>query len=75
MIESHVTEEIGYQIIKMEMDLKPMFYMNMRLGEGSGCPFAFFAIDCANSMMNHMYTFDQGMCSTEYVEKIDDLKF
>lgn len=75
MIESHVTEEIGYQIIKMEMGLKPMFYMNMRLGEGSGCPFTFFAIDCANSMMANMFTFEQGMCSTEYVEKIDDLKF
>jgi nicotinate-nucleotide--dimethylbenzimidazole phosphoribosyltransferase len=36
-----------------------MFDLHMRLGEGSGCPFAFFAIDCANEMMNHMYTYDQ----------------
>lgn len=74
-IESHITEEIGYNTIRKEMNLKPMFNLNMRLGEGTGCPFTFFAIDCADSMMNHMYTFEQGLCSDEYVEKIDELKF
>lgn len=75
MIESHITEEIGYQAIKQEMNLEPMFNLRMRLGEGSGCPFTFFAIDCANSMMNYMFTFEQGMCSEEYVNKIDELSF
>ncbi len=75
MIESHRTEEKGYRIIENEMGLRPMFDLHMRLGEGSGCPFAFFAIDCADAMMHHMYTFEQGMISAEYTDKIDDLKF
>lgn len=75
MIESHRTEEVGYKIIEKQMGLRPMFDLHMRLGEGSGCPFAFFAIDCANAMMNYMYTFEQGMISSEYTDKIDNLKF
>ncbi len=75
MIESHRTEETGYRIIEREMGLSPMFDLRMRLGEGSGCPFTFFAIDCANEMMNHMYTYDQGMISAEYTDKLDKLKF
>ncbi len=75
MIESHITEEVGYKVVKEQLNLKPMFDLNMRLGEGSGCPFTFFAIDCANSMMNNMYTFEQGMISEEYTDKIDELKF
>ncbi len=75
VIESHITEEVGYRIIRDEMNLNPMFNLKMRLGEGSGCPFTFFAIDCACSMMSHMYTFEQGMCSEEYVEKLGELKF
>lgn len=74
-IESHKTQEPGYDIITKETGIEPMFYMNMRLGEGSGCPFAFFAIDCACSMMNNMYTFDEGMCSSEYVDKVKELQF
>ncbi len=73
--ESHKTEEVGYKIIQKELKLDPPFDLNMRLGEGSGCPFTFFALDCANSMMNHMYTFEQGMISSEYTDKINDLKF
>jgi nicotinate-nucleotide--dimethylbenzimidazole phosphoribosyltransferase len=75
MFESHRTEEPGYSAIEKEMELEPMFYMNMRLGEGSGCPFTFFAIDCANSMMNYMYTFDDVMMDQTYVEKINEFQF
>ena len=75
VIESHRTEEPGYKIVCDETGIEPMFYMNMRLGEGSGCPFTFFAIDCACSMMNSMYTFDEGLCSSEYVDKVKELQF
>jgi nicotinate-nucleotide--dimethylbenzimidazole phosphoribosyltransferase len=75
MIESHETSEPGYAAIRDVMNLKPLFIMDLRLGEGSGCPFTFFAIDCANSMMNNMYTFEQGMIAEEYVEKTSTLKF
>ena len=74
-IESHKTMEPGYSVVTEETGIDPMFDMDMRLGEGSGCPFTFFVIDCAQSMFRNMYTFEQGMCSTEYTDKIGDLKF
>lgn len=74
-IESHKTEEPGYAIVQRETGVRPMFDMNMRLGEGSGCPFTFFAIDCAQSVMNTMFTFEMAEASTEYTDKINDLKF
>ncbi len=74
-IESHKTMEPGYAVVSKEIGLNPMFDMDMRLGEGSGCPFTFFTIDCAQSMFKNMYTFEQGMCSTEYTDKINDLSF
>ena len=75
MFESHVTEEVGYKAILEAMPIRPMFNMNMRLGEGSGCPFTFFAMDAANSMMKNMYTFAQSAISSEYTDKLDDLQF
>jgi nicotinate-nucleotide--dimethylbenzimidazole phosphoribosyltransferase len=75
MIESHASAEPGYEAIRKAMGLKPMFDMHMRLGEGSGCPLAFFAIDCANSMMNHMYTFEQSAIGAEYTDKLSDFEF
>lgn len=75
MIESHYTEEVGYNAILRDMPLRPMFNMNMRLGEGSGCPLTFFVIDCANSMMQHMFTFEEAAINTEYTDKLDELKF
>lgn len=73
--ESHKTVEPGYAVIAKETGIKPMFDMDMRLGEGSGCPFTFFTIDVAQSMFKNMYTFEQGMCSTEYTDKLNDLQF
>ncbi|MCL1913090.1 MAG: nicotinate-nucleotide--dimethylbenzimidazole phosphoribosyltransferase [Eubacteriaceae bacterium] len=75
MIESHSTAEPGYKAIRDAMGLKPMFDMNMRLGEGSGCPLAFFVVDCANSMMNHMFTFEQSDIGEEYTDKIPEFEF
>ena len=54
MIASHISEEEGYRRISEELELKPFLDLNMRLGEGSGCPLAFHVIDCALAMVNHM---------------------
>ena len=73
-IASHHTDEAGYKMIEKDLE-EPMFKMNMRLGEGSGCPFTFFAIDCANSMMKNMYTLEKGKVSKSYIEATDQLSF
>lgn len=60
MIPSHVSKEEGYNIAIKELGLKPILNLEMRLGEGSGCPLAFNIIESALSVMNNMATFEQG---------------
>ena len=52
------------------MDLKPMLLLNMRLGEGSGCPLAFQVLDAACAIINNMATFDQAGINDDYLEEI-----
>jgi len=57
MICSHCSTELAYTYIVKEMKLEPMLMMDMRLGEGSGCPLAFHIIESACAVMNDMATF------------------
>ncbi|MEG0371761.1 MAG: nicotinate-nucleotide--dimethylbenzimidazole phosphoribosyltransferase, partial [Clostridium sp.] len=41
MFASHISMEKGYMIAIKELNLKPMLNLDMRLGEGTGCPIAF----------------------------------
>ena len=59
MIASHISKEPAYKIAQAEMGLRPMLDMDMRLGEGTGCPLAFSIIDAACAIMNNMATFDE----------------
>jgi nicotinate-nucleotide--dimethylbenzimidazole phosphoribosyltransferase len=62
MITSHGTAEPGGKIISEILGLEPMLYMNMRLGEGTGCALGFNLVEAALAMMNNMGTFqDIGM--------------
>lgn len=56
---SHVSTEPGYALVCDHLDLQPMLLMDMRLGEGSGCPLAFFLMDNAVYTIQHMPTFSQ----------------
>ncbi|MGT2757582.1 nicotinate-nucleotide--dimethylbenzimidazole phosphoribosyltransferase [Streptococcus ovuberis] len=57
---SHLSTEPGYAMICQELGLQPMLQLGMRLGEGSGCPLAFFIMENAVYTMEHMPTFAQG---------------
>lgn len=59
MIASHISEEPAYTLAINEIGLEPMLALKMRLGEGSGCPFAFSIIEGAMSIMNNMATFEE----------------
>ena len=61
LIPSHLSLEPGYIHIMKEIGLEPMLHLNMRLGEGTGCPIAFSIIETALSVMNTMATFEQAM--------------
>ena len=60
MFPSHVSEEIGYLRAAQELHLDPWLHLNMRLGEGSGCPLAFQILEASCALMNEMATFEQG---------------
>ena len=53
MIPSHASVEKGYSIAMEAMGLEPMLLMNMRLGEGSGCPIAFELVAASQSVIRN----------------------
>ncbi|WP_105619546.1 nicotinate-nucleotide--dimethylbenzimidazole phosphoribosyltransferase [Vallitalea okinawensis] len=67
MIPSHSSLEPAYERIMKEMGMEPMLLMDMRLGEGTGCPLAFSIIDSAMAMMDHMGTFKDIELDTDYL--------
>lgn len=70
LIPSHESFEIGYRLAMEAMNLRPMLLLDMRLGEGSGCPMAFMVLDAACAVMNKMATFDQAGIDDGYLEEI-----
>lgn len=57
---SHCSTEPGYQIVSDYLGLSPMLQMDMRLGEGSGCPLAFFLMESSVYTIERMPTFEEG---------------
>lgn len=57
MVPSHKSDEPGYAPAMRALSLSPYFHLDMRLGEGTGCPFAFLLIDAANRVIRDMATF------------------
>lgn len=71
---SHISKELGYMKAIEELELEPMINLDMRLGEGSGCPIAFTIIDTANAIVSNMATFEESGIDCEYLESIRDEK-
>ena len=67
---SHASYEIGYRLAAKELGLEPWLLLNMRLGEGSGCPLAFQVMDAACAVMNEMATFAEASINDDYLEEI-----
>ena len=70
LIPSHASFEIGYRPVMKELDIKPLFDLNMRLGEGSGCPIAMMMLDAACAVMNDMATFEEANINDDYLSDI-----
>lgn len=70
LILSHASFEQGYRHAAEELDLRPMLLLDMRLGEGSGCPIAFSVISAACAIQNEMGTFEQAGIDDAYLEEI-----
>ncbi len=70
LVPSHASFEIGYRLAMEAMDLRPLFDLGMRLGEGSGCPLAFQVLDAACAVINDMATFDEADINDDYLDEI-----
>jgi len=71
---SHKSTERGYMSVCEEIGLIPAFELEMRLGEGSGCPFMFYALEASQRIVRGMVTFEQGnVDDSDYID-IRDLK-
>lgn len=69
ILPSHVSMEEGSRATLKEMNLKSLVNLNMRLGEGSGCPFTFKIVDMALYTLWNMSSFNEsGISKNDYVD-------
>lgn len=59
MFPSHIPAEPGATCVMNEVGLKANLGLDMRLGEGSGCPIEFLVIESALCIMNDMHTLEE----------------
>lgn len=67
MITSHCSKEPGYILAVKELCLEPMLNLDMRLGEGSGCPLAFNVIEAAEAVITNMATLEEAMIQSDFL--------
>ena len=70
MIPSHASMERGYALAMDAMGLMPALSLDMRLGEGSGCPIMFEIADAAQRVLREMGTFEQAEIDDGYLAEI-----
>lgn len=75
LIPSHASKEPGYALAMEALGLKPMLLLDMRLGEGSGCPLAFQLLKAAYAVMNNMASFDEAGIDDSYLKNIRGMSF
>lgn len=68
LIPSHCSYEKGYHHAMQELNLSPFLMLDMRLGEGSGCPLAFSILEYACSLTK-MGSFEEAQINDEYLKE------
>ena len=58
ILPSHVSIEIGHQVVLNELGLTPLFDLEMRLGEGTGAALSMSIIEAAARILSEMATFE-----------------
>ena len=70
MIPSHKSLEPAYSAAAEFLKMKPFLNLDMRLGEGTGCPIAMQVIEDSLAVMNDMKTFNDINLESEYRKTI-----
>lgn len=58
ILPSHVSIEIGHQVVLDELGLTPLFDLGMRLGEGTGAALSMSILEAAARILAEMATFE-----------------
>lgn len=70
LVPSHASYEVGFRRAMAALELRPLLLLDMRLGEGSGCPLAFSLLEAACAVGRDMATFAQAAIDDEYLDPI-----
>ena len=70
LFPSHASMERGHALAMEAMGLKPILNLNMRLGEGSGCPIAFEVMAAAQRVLGETATFEEAGIDDGYLAEI-----
>jgi nicotinate-nucleotide--dimethylbenzimidazole phosphoribosyltransferase len=73
ILPSHVSIEIGHQVVLDELGLIPLFDLQMRLGEGTGAALSMSIIDAAAKTLAEMATFESAAIAGDPNEAAADL--
>ena len=74
ILPSHVSIEKGHQAVLDELDLVPLFDLEMRLGEGTGAVLAMGIIEASARILDEMATFESAGVAGDPNEADHDLK-
>ena len=73
ILPSHVSVEVGHQVVLDELGLTPLFDLQMRLGEGTGAVLAMSILDAAAKTLAEMATFESaGVANRADADPDDD---
>jgi len=67
---SHASAEPGTAALMRALDMEPPLRLDMRLGEGSGCPVAFLLLDCACAVIRDMAPLNLADVGEEYTKTV-----
>jgi len=54
----HQSDEAGHRLMLDDLHVKPLLYLDLRLGEGTGCALAYPLVQATVAMLNEMATMD-----------------
>ena len=73
IIASHLSAERGHRLMLEYLGLKPLFDLDMRLGEGTGAALGISLCEASVKLISEMATFDQAGVSKKNIEAGGDL--
>jgi len=74
ILPSHVSIEVGHEVVLEELGLVPLFDLQMRLGEGTGAALSMSIVEAAARILSEMATFESAGVAGDPTAVAADLK-